>query len=242
MADAHSLMATLPTEGIREVVLCPRSRSASLVEALVDTTDTGCLRPCVVLDERSAGFIALGTARAHILNGRGRYAAVTATSGTAVSNPCPAINEVDAVGILLLAISANRPHELIDTGASQTAEQTGPFVSVSCPGVDLPVDLAADFGGHAVDAAIAGQVRRVVAITTGTLSRDPGSIQISAHLRPPLTVENSAKSSVGDTVEDTVSAALVPSLPFTAMAARAAVLAGALKIDVGQSIGPDSLA
>ena len=196
MADARSLVAALLAEGVREVVLCLGSRSAPLAEALADAADAGRLRLRVVLDERSAGFIALGAARAHVLNGCGRCAAVVTTSGTAVSNLHPAVSEADAAGIPLLVISADRPHELVGTGASQTTEQTGLFAPALRLGVDLPADLAADLGGHAADAAIAGQVRRAVAAATGTLSQDPGPVQINARFRPPLTAENSAEGAV----------------------------------------------
>ena len=236
MADARSLVAALLAEGVREVVLCPGSRSAPLADALADAADAGRLRLRVVLDERSAGFIALGAARAHALNGRGRCAAVVTTSGTAVSNLHPAVSEADAAGIPLLVISADRPHELVGTGASQTTEQTGLFAPALRLGVDLPADLAADLGGRAADAAIAGKVRRAVAAATGTLSQDPGPVQINARFRPPLTAENSAKSSVGDTVEDAVPAAPAPPSPPAATTVRAAVLAGSGSLAQGRGI------
>ena len=232
MADARSLVAALLAEGVREVVLCLGSRSAPLAEALADAADAGRLRLRVVLDERSAGFIALGAARAHVLNGRGRCAAVVTTSGTAVSNLHPAVSEADAAGIPLLVISADRPHELVGTGASQTTEQTGLFAPALRLGVDLPADLAADLGGCAADAAIAGQVRRAVAAATGTLSRDPGPVQINARFRPPLTAQDAA--------EGAVPAAPVPPSPPMVPAARAAVLAGAPEASAGQPAGRGS--
>ena len=238
MADARSLVAALLAEGVREVVLCPGSRSAPLADALADAADAGHLRLRVVLDERSAGFIALGAARAHALNGHSRCAAVVTTSGTAVSNLHPAVSEADAAGIPLLVISADRPHELVGTGASQTTEQTGLFAPALRLGVDLPADLAADLGGSAADAAIAGQVRRAVVAATGTLSRDPGPVQINARFRPPLTVENSVEG----TVEDAVPAAPVPPSPPMVPAARAAVLAGAPEASAGWPAGSGSLA
>ena len=234
MADARSLVAALLAEGVREVVLCPGSRSAPLAEALADAADAGRLRLRVVLDERSAGFIALGVARAHALNEHSRCAAVVTTSGTAVSNLHPAVSEADAAGIPLLVISADRPHELVGTGASQTTEQTGLFAPALRLGVDLPADLAADLGGHAADAAIAGQVRRAVAAATGTLSRDPGPVQINARFRPPLTAQDAA--------EGAVPAAPVPPSPPMVPAARAAVLAGAPEASADQPAGSGSLA
>ena len=232
MADARSLVAALLAESVREVVLCPGSRSAPLADALADAADAGHLRLRVVLDERSAGFIALGAARAHALNGHSRCAAVVTTSGTAVSNLHPAVSEADAAGIPLLVISADRPHELVGTGASQTTEQTGLFVPALRLGVDLPADLAADLGGCAADAAIAGQVRRAVAAATGTLSRDPGPVQINARFRPPLTAENS--------MEGAVPSVPAPPSPPAATTVRAAVLAGAPATGAGQPAGSDS--
>ena len=238
MADARSLAHALLAEGVREVVLCLGSRSAALAEALADAADAGRLRLRVVLDERSAGFIALGVARAHALNGHSRCAAVVTTSGTAVSNLHPAVSEADAAGIPLLVISADRPHELVGTGASQTTEQTGLFVPALRLGVDLPADLAADLGGHAADAAITGQVRRAVAAATGTLSRDPGPVQINARFRPPLTAEDSAEGTAGGAAP----LAPAPPSPPAATAARAAVLAGTPAAGAGQQAGSGSSA
>ena len=238
MADARSLAHALLAEGVREVVLCPGSRSAPLAEALADAADAGRLRLRVVLDERSAGFIALGVARAHALNGHSRCAAVVTTSGTAVSNLHPAVSEADAAGIPLLVISADRPHELVGTGASQTTEQTKLFAPALRLGVDLPADLAADLGGHAADAAITGQVRRAVAAATGTLSRDPGPVQINARFRPPLTAEDSAEGTAGGAAP----LAPAPPSPPAATAARAAVLAGTPAAGAGQQAGSGSSA
>ena len=229
MADARSLVAALLAEGVREVVLCPGSRSAPLAEALADAADAGRLRLRVVLDERSAGFIALGAARAHALNGHSRCAAVMTTSGTAVSNLHPAVSEADAAGTPLLVISADRPHELVGTGASQTTEQTGLFAPALRLGVDLPADLAADLGGRAADAAIAGQVRRAVVAATGTLSRDPGPAQINARFRPPLTAENS--------VEGAVPSVPAPPATPTVPVARAVAPACAPATGAGQPAG-----
>ena len=242
MADARSLVAALLAEGVREVVLCPGSRSAPLADALADAADAGRMRLRVVLDERSAGFIALGAARAHALSGHSRCAAVVTTSGTAVSNLHPAISEADAAGIPLLVISADRPHELVGTGASQTTEQTGLFAPALRLGVDLPADLAADLGGHAADAAITGQVRRAVAAATGTLSRDPGPAQINARFRPPLTAEGAVEDSVEGAAEDAVPLAPAPPSPPAATAAPAAVPACAPEAGASRPAGSGSSA
>ena len=228
LADARSLVAALLAEGVLEVVLCPGSRSAPLADALADAADASALILRVVLDERSAGFIALGAARAHALAGRSRCAAVVTTSGTAVSNLHPAVSEADAAGIPLLVISADRPHELVGTGASQTTEQTGLFAPALRLGVDLPADLSADLGGSAADAAIAGQVRRAVAAATGVLSRDPGPAQINARFRPPLAVDGAAP------------AAVTTPVPPLAMAAQATEAVPVPLVEAAEQIGAPS--
>ena len=228
LADARSLVAALLAEGVREVVLCPGSRSAPLADALADAADAGALTLRVVLDERSAGFIALGAARAHALAGHSRCAAVVTTSGTAVANLHPAVSEADAAGIPLLVISADRPHELVGTGASQTTEQTGLFAPALRLGVDLPADLSADLGGSAADAAIAGQVRRAVAAATGVLSRDPGPAQINTRFRPPLAVDGAAQ------------AAVTTPVPPPAMAAQATEAVPVPLVEAVEQIGAPS--
>ncbi|WP_412094806.1 2-succinyl-5-enolpyruvyl-6-hydroxy-3-cyclohexene-1-carboxylic-acid synthase [Actinomyces naeslundii] len=228
LADARSLVAALLAEGVREVVLCPGSRSAPLADALADAADAGALTLRVVLDERSAGFIALGAARAHALTGHSRCAAVVTTSGTAVANLHPAVSEADAAGIPLLVISADRPHELVGTGANQTTEQTGLFAPALRLGVDLPADLSADLGGSAADAAIAGQVRRAVAAATGVLSRDPGPAQINARFRPPLAVDGA------------VPAAVTTPVPPPAMAAQATEAVPVPLVEAAEQIGAPS--
>ena len=72
----------------------------------------------VILDERSAGFFALGTALA-----TGVPAAVLCTSGSAAANLHPAVVEADEAGVPLIVLTADRPPELRDIGAGQTIDQ-----------------------------------------------------------------------------------------------------------------------
>jgi 2-succinyl-5-enolpyruvyl-6-hydroxy-3-cyclohexene-1-carboxylate synthase len=72
----------------------------------------------VILDERSAGFFALGTALA-----TGRPAAVLCTSGSAAANLHPAVVEADEAGVPMIVLTADRPPELRDIGAGQTIDQ-----------------------------------------------------------------------------------------------------------------------
>jgi 2-succinyl-5-enolpyruvyl-6-hydroxy-3-cyclohexene-1-carboxylate synthase len=108
--------------GVTEAVLCPGSRNAPLAFALHAADAAGRLRLHVRIDERTAGFLALGLALAS-----GRPVPVCTTSGTAVANLHPAMLEASHSGIPLVALTADRPPELVGTGASQTIDQHGIF-------------------------------------------------------------------------------------------------------------------
>ncbi|SDN93633.1 2-succinyl-5-enolpyruvyl-6-hydroxy-3-cyclohexene-1-carboxylate synthase [Actinomyces ruminicola] len=186
---ARAIVSALIRAGVRQVVLAPGSRSAPLVPALTAAERDGALRVRVVLDERTAGFVALGCARAELLSGSRRPAAVVTTSGTAVANLHPAVAEADAAGVPLLLVTADRPHEAVGTGANQTTEQTRIFGAGPRTVIDLPADITADLGESAGTCALAGQVRRAVDAATGALTNDPGPVQLNVRFRPPLALE-----------------------------------------------------
>jgi 2-succinyl-5-enolpyruvyl-6-hydroxy-3-cyclohexene-1-carboxylate synthase len=105
--------------GVTDVVVAPGSRSTPLTVALADD---GRMRLHIVLDERSAGFVALGLGLA-----TSRPAVVVTTSGTAAVELHPAVVEADHAGVPLLAVTADRPFELHAVRAPQTIEQAGLF-------------------------------------------------------------------------------------------------------------------
>ena len=186
LLTAQTVLAALVDAGVRHVVLSLGSRSAPFVPVLADAEAAGLIDVRVVLDERSAGFVAMGMARAGMRRRCTAPAAVITTSGTAVASLHPAVLEADAAGIPLLLITADRPHELVGTGANQTTEQTRMFGAAVRTVVDLPADLPRDLGADAAIPAIGGQVRRAVEAARGRLSRDPGPVQINVRFRPPL--------------------------------------------------------
>lgn len=119
---AESVVEALIRDGVRDVVLAPGSRSAPMAYALTSAEAAGALRLYVVLDERSAGFVALGLAVA-----TGQIVPVVVTSGSAVANLHPAVVEAGHQRVPYLAISTDRPAELVARGASQTTQHLGLF-------------------------------------------------------------------------------------------------------------------
>lgn len=128
---ARAVITALRGAGVREAVLAPGSRNAPLSFALFDVAAAGGMRLHTRIDERTAGFLALGLAKVS-----GRAAAVVCTSGTAVANLLPAVVEAAHAGVPLVVVTADRPARLRGTGANQTTDQTGIF-GVFAPTLDV---------------------------------------------------------------------------------------------------------
>lgn len=109
----------LVARGVRDVVVSPGSRSTPLAVLVAEHEE---IEDWVVIDERSAGYFALGIAQA-----TDRPVALVCTSGTAVANYFPAVVEAYYARVPLLVLTADRPHELRDIGASQTIDQIKMF-------------------------------------------------------------------------------------------------------------------
>ncbi len=146
-AVSLALVQALWARGVRDVVLAPGSRSAPLALVLYQADAAGDLRLHVRVDERSAGFLALGLA-----TGSRRPVAVVTTSGTAVGNLLPAVMEAHHTGRQVVVISADRPERLRGTGANQTTFQTGIFGRFA-PVVDLAPDAQLGSVAAAADEA-----------------------------------------------------------------------------------------
>lgn len=174
-AMARVIVDELVSCGVTEVVLAPGSRSAPLAIALAEADARGDLRLHVRVDERSAGFVALGLAKVS----REPVVVVT-TSGTAVANLAPAMVEASYAGVPVIALTADRPLELRDTGASQTIDQARFFDGT----VRWQHDLA-------VAEERVGQVRywrsviaRAVAVSLE--GGDAGPVHVNVAFREPL--------------------------------------------------------
>ncbi|NTV63383.1 MAG: 2-succinyl-5-enolpyruvyl-6-hydroxy-3-cyclohexene-1-carboxylic-acid synthase, partial [Oscillochloris sp.] len=125
-----ALIDSLVRGGAADLVISPGSRSTPLALAAARHPQA---RIWMHYDERSAGFFALGLARA-----RGAPVALICTSGTAAANYLPAIAEAHLSRVPLLVLTADRPHELRDNGAPQTIDQVGIYGSNTRWASDLP--------------------------------------------------------------------------------------------------------
>ncbi|MHA3701571.1 2-succinyl-5-enolpyruvyl-6-hydroxy-3-cyclohexene-1-carboxylic-acid synthase [Jatrophihabitans sp. YIM 134969] len=169
---AAAVVDELVRLGVREAVLSPGSRNAPLSYALVEAEAAGGLRLHVRIDERAAGFLALGLATAS-----GLPVPVVTTSGTAAANLHPAVLEASHRGAPLLALTADRPPHLVGTGANQTTDQVRLYGDACRWYVGLD-SLDPSAARPAVD--------RALGWATGAMSRDPGPVQIDLAFREPL--------------------------------------------------------
>jgi 2-succinyl-5-enolpyruvyl-6-hydroxy-3-cyclohexene-1-carboxylate synthase len=128
------------------------------------------------IDERSAGFFALGLGIA------GVPAALVTTSGTAVANLLPAVVEADLSNRPLIVMSADRPPELRDRGANQTIEQTGIFGRR----VRWEFDPGPAEDRPGSNDAWRSAVCRAVAASRGMHGDRPGPVHLNLPFREPL--------------------------------------------------------
>jgi 2-succinyl-5-enolpyruvyl-6-hydroxy-3-cyclohexene-1-carboxylate synthase len=182
--QARQVVDELVRCGVTDAVLCPGSRNAPLSFALHAADAAGRLRLHVRIDERTAGFLALGLALRS-----GRPVPVCTTSGTAVANLHPAVLEASHAGVPLLVLSADRPPDVIGTGASQTIQQAGLFGGA--------VRLA-------VNGALAGDpargrsfVDRIVAAATGAAGGPPGPAHLNLPFAEPLVPDGAGDAPPG---------------------------------------------
>ncbi len=184
-AQARVVVDELIRGGVRDVVLCPGSRNAPLAFALHDADRDGRIRLHVRIDERTAGYLAIGLAVAE-----GAPVCVAMTSGTAVANLGPAVVEANYARVPLIVLSANRPYELLGTGANQTMEQLGYFGTQVRANISL--GLAPELRGAApgdidkFNAQWRSATCRVLVAATGSRTANAGPVQFDIPLREPL--------------------------------------------------------
>jgi 2-succinyl-5-enolpyruvyl-6-hydroxy-3-cyclohexene-1-carboxylate synthase len=162
---ATALLAELVASGVRDMVLSPGSRSQALALAAAAFERSGMLRLHVRIDERSAGFLAIGLAVES-----GRPVGVITTSGTAVAELHPAVLEAAHSGVPLILLTADRPPELIGIGANQATVQPGMYGRAARL-------MEVDGSDAASDAS---------AVAAGILSGIEGPVHVNIAFREPL--------------------------------------------------------
>jgi 2-succinyl-5-enolpyruvyl-6-hydroxy-3-cyclohexene-1-carboxylate synthase len=180
-AQARVVVDELIRGGVRDVVLCPGSRNAPLAFALQDADRAGQIRLHVRIDERTAGYLAIGLAIA-----AGTPVCVAMTSGTAVANLGPAVVEANYARVPLIVLSANRPYELLGTGANQTMEQLGYFGTQVRATISLGLAEDAPERMDALNATWRSATCRVLVAATGARSANAGPVHFDIPLREPL--------------------------------------------------------
>ncbi|WP_295035687.1 2-succinyl-5-enolpyruvyl-6-hydroxy-3-cyclohexene-1-carboxylic-acid synthase, partial [uncultured Microbacterium sp.] len=224
-ADAAvRLLTTLVAHGVRDIVLSPGSRSQALALAAAALARSGSVRVHVRIDERVAGFTALGIGRES-----GAPAAVICTSGTAAAGYLPAAMEAFHAGVPLVLLTADRPPELRGVGANQATIQPGMFRPWARLSVDAPVPGDED---PAVYASLAAEA---VAVALGAAGEGLDGVAGPVHLNLPV------REPLSGTLPDPLSATVGP-LPRPTETVPARISAGGRTLVVaGADAGPDAV-
>ena len=178
-AWAAEFLSTAISSGLRHLVVSPGSRSQALALAAMAYNDADDVpfSVHVAIDERSAGFFALGLA-----SETGVPAALLCTSGSAVGHYLPAVMEAHHSGVGLVVITADRPEELHGVGANQTTTQAGIYGSF----VRVVFDVDAPEGASGEAEQASDIAHRSVQEAAGLSGFRPGPVQINVAFREPL--------------------------------------------------------
>ena len=174
---AVALLGELIASGVQDIVLCPGARSQALALAAACYEEAARVRLRVRIDERVAGFLAIGLAVES-----GLPVVVITTSGTAVANLHPAVLEAHHSGVPLILLTADRPAELRGIGSNQTTDQVGIFASAVHfrRDVEAPQQAVDD---EVFDPQPAKQLARDAFSAAAGL---PGPVQLNLAFREPL--------------------------------------------------------
>lgn len=162
----------LARSGVKNVVVCPGSRSTPLAYGFAANP---AIKVWMEYDERSAGFFALGMAKTSQ-----RPVALVCTSGTAAANFMPAVVEAHHSRIPLLVLTADRPPELRDNGAPQAIDQLRIYGAYAKWFVEMALPEASN--------EVLRYARTIAGRAVGTAAASPaGPVHLNMPFREPLT-------------------------------------------------------
>jgi 2-succinyl-5-enolpyruvyl-6-hydroxy-3-cyclohexene-1-carboxylate synthase len=127
----QQLAALLLKKGITDIVISPGSRNAPLINTFTGVEGFSCRN---IVDERSAGYFALGLALA-----KQKPVVLVCSSGTATLNYTPAVAEAFYQNIPLVVLTADRPNYWIDQAESQCIRQENIYQNFTKKGISLPL-------------------------------------------------------------------------------------------------------
>jgi 2-succinyl-5-enolpyruvyl-6-hydroxy-3-cyclohexene-1-carboxylate synthase len=174
-SGSHLLLRAFADElarcGLADACTSPGSRNTPLILALVREPR---IRTWSHIDERCAGFFALGAAKAS-----GRPVAITCTSGTAAANLAPAVIEAWQARVPLIVLTADRPPELRENGAGQAIDQLKLYGSAVKWFFEVGVEAATPENGR--------WIRQLACRAYWTaVDGSPGPVHLNFPLREPL--------------------------------------------------------
>jgi len=169
---AREIVQACISHGAQHVVIAPGSRNAPLSWAFAQAQKAGAIKVHIRIDERDAGFLALGIAKA-----TQQIVPVVVTSGSAVANLLPAVVEAFQSAVPLVVLSADRPAKFRGLSAPQTIKQFEIFGSFAKVSIDVEPDLK-DFAN-------------VEQVLSAAKAMRPGPIQINVQFDVPLMPDTS---------------------------------------------------
>src|SRR5216684_1909019 len=186
----------LQRAGLRNVVICPGSRSTPL--AMAFAAQPG-MRIWMQVDERSAAYFGLGMAKRLC-----QPVALLCTSGTASANFMPAVVEAKLTHVPLLVLTADRPHELRDNGAPQSIDQNrlyGTYVKwfVEVALREAPLDVpAATTMGYLMDMVRGARRGLIIVGPNDDLALVEPIVRLARHLGYPILADPLSQLRCGD--------------------------------------------
>ncbi len=190
----QQLVFLLQAKGITHVVISPGSRNGPLIHTVASSSKFNC---CSIVDERSAGYFALGMAQA-----LQKPVAMICSSGTATLNYAPAVAEAFYQNIPLIVLTADRPAYRINQGENQTLPQQNIYNGFCKKEINLPLEETEKelwFAGRMINETLNAAVTGV-----------PGPVHINIPLEEPLHELVDEKLPAAKVIETTSIRSLLP--------------------------------